>query len=62
MFVCLSVFECVFFLSIIGTRIVFCRTRRETKDVAYKLMNDGYNADTLNGEDEDVSICLGSRR
>ena len=30
--------------------IVFCRTRRETKDVAYKLMNDGYNADTLNGD------------
>jgi ATP-dependent RNA helicase DeaD len=30
--------------------IVFCRTRRETKDVANKLMNDGYNADTLNGD------------
>ena len=30
--------------------IVFCRTRRETKEVANKLMNDGYNADTLNGD------------
>ena len=30
--------------------IVFCRTRRETKDIANKLMNDGYNADTLNGD------------
>ena len=25
--------------------IVFCRTRRETKEVANKLMNDHYNAD-----------------
>lgn len=30
--------------------IVFCRTRRETKDVANKLISDGYNADTLNGD------------
>ena len=30
--------------------IVFCRTRRETKEVANKLMHDGYNADTLNGD------------
>ncbi len=30
--------------------IVFCRTRRETKDVANKLMQDGYNADVLNGD------------
>ncbi len=30
--------------------IVFCRTRRETKDVAAKLMNDGYNADALHGD------------
>ena len=30
--------------------IVFCRTRRETKDVANKLIHDGYNADTLNGD------------
>ncbi len=30
--------------------IVFCRTRRETKEVANKLMNDGYNADALHGE------------
>ena len=30
--------------------IVFCRTRRETKEVATKLMHDGYNADTLNGD------------
>jgi ATP-dependent RNA helicase DeaD len=30
--------------------IVFCRTRQITKDVADKLMNDGYNADTLHGD------------
>jgi len=30
--------------------IVFCRTRRETKEVASKLMHDNYNADTLHGE------------
>lgn len=30
--------------------IVFCRTRRETKEVANKLMNDNYNADTLHGD------------
>jgi len=30
--------------------IVFCRTRRETNEVAKKLMGDGYNADTLNGD------------
>jgi len=30
--------------------IVFCRTRQETKDVAEKLMGDGYNADTLHGD------------
>ncbi|MEC7872037.1 MAG: DEAD/DEAH box helicase [Candidatus Neomarinimicrobiota bacterium] len=30
--------------------IVFCRTRRETKDVANKLINDHYNADTIHGD------------
>jgi ATP-dependent RNA helicase DeaD len=30
--------------------IVFCRTRQETKDVANKFMNDGYNADALHGD------------
>lgn len=30
--------------------IVFCRTRMETKDVADKLMEDGYNADALHGD------------
>ena len=30
--------------------IVFCRTRRETKDVAAKLIADGYNADALHGD------------
>lgn len=30
--------------------IVFCRTRRETKDVADNLINDGYNADALHGD------------
>jgi len=30
--------------------IVFCRTRRETKDVAAKLIDDGYNADALHGD------------
>jgi ATP-dependent RNA helicase DeaD len=30
--------------------IVFCRTREETKDIASKLMADGYNADALHGD------------
>ncbi|MCW3785887.1 DEAD/DEAH box helicase [Plebeiibacterium sediminum] len=30
--------------------IVFCRTRHETKEVAEKLMADGYNADALHGD------------
>jgi len=30
--------------------IVFCRTRQETKEVAEKFMNDGYNADALHGD------------
>ncbi len=30
--------------------IVFCRTRRETKEVAEKLMQNGYNADALHGD------------
>jgi len=30
--------------------IVFCRTRQETKDVAEKLMKDGYSADALHGD------------
>ena len=30
--------------------IIFCRTRMETKEVADKLMEDGYNADALHGD------------
>ena len=30
--------------------IVFCRTRMETKEVAEKLIKDGYNADALHGD------------
>ena len=30
--------------------IVFCRTRRETQEVADKLIQDGYNADALHGD------------
>jgi len=30
--------------------IVFCRTRMETKEVADKLVHDGYNADALHGD------------
>ncbi len=30
--------------------IVFCRTRRETAEVADKLMQDGYSADAIHGE------------
>ena len=30
--------------------IVFCRTRRETREVADKLMQDGYDADALHGD------------
>ncbi len=30
--------------------LVFCRTRRETQEVADKLIKDGYNADSLHGD------------
>lgn len=30
--------------------IVFCRTRREAKDIAEKLIKDGYNSDALHGD------------
>ena len=30
--------------------IIFCRTRRETHEVANKLIQDGYNADALHGD------------
>jgi len=30
--------------------LVFCRTRRETKEIANKLIQDGYNADALHGD------------
>jgi len=30
--------------------LVFCRTRRDTKELADKLTNDGYNADALHGD------------
>lgn len=30
--------------------IIFCRTRRETQEVAEKLIKDGYNADALHGD------------
>ena len=30
--------------------IIFCRTRKETQEIADKLMQEGYNADTLHGE------------
>jgi len=30
--------------------IVFCRTRKETKEVADQLIQDGYNADALHGD------------
>ena len=39
---------CDFNPSIYG--IVFCRTRRECKEVSSKLMRDGYNADALHGD------------
>lgn len=37
-----------FFPDIYG--IIFCRTRQETKEIAEKLMKDGYNADALHGD------------
>ena len=30
--------------------IIFCRTRKETQEIADKLMQEGYNADPLHGE------------
>lgn len=37
-----------FFPNIYG--IVFCRTRKETQDIADKLIQDGYSADALHGD------------
>ena len=37
-----------FFPSVYG--IIFCRTRRETQEVADKLIHDGYNAESLHGD------------
>ena len=30
--------------------IVFCRTKRHTKDIANKFMAEGYNADAIHGD------------
>lgn len=30
--------------------VVFCRTKMETQEIAEKLINDGYNADSLHGD------------
>ncbi len=30
--------------------MIFCRTRKETQEIADKLIQDGYNADSLHGE------------
>ena len=30
--------------------IIFCRTRRETQEIASKLVQDGYNANALHGD------------
>ena len=30
--------------------IIFCRTRRETQEIADSLIADGYNADSLHGD------------
>ena len=37
-----------FYPSVYG--IIFCRTRRETQEVADKLIHDGYNAESLHGD------------
>lgn len=42
--------------------IVFCRTRQETKEVADKFMNDGYNADALHGDLSQVQRDLVMQR
>lgn len=39
---------CDYYPDIYG--IIFCRTRRDTQEVADKLMQDGYSADALHGE------------
>ncbi len=46
-------YECLKRLADINPKvygIVFCRTRRETKEIADKLMQDGYNADAIHGD------------
>ena len=42
--------------------IIFCRTRAETKDVAEKFMQDGYNADALHGDLSQVQRDLVMQR
>lgn len=42
--------------------IVFCRTRRETKETADKLMRDGYQADALHGDMSQAQRDLVMRR
>ena len=39
---------CDYYPQIYG--IIFCRTRKETQEIADKLMQEGYNADSLHGE------------
>lgn len=46
-------YECLKRLADVNPKIygiVFCRTRRETKEIADKLMQDGYNADAIHGD------------
>ena len=30
--------------------IIFCRTKKDTQEIAYKLIHDGYNAESLHGD------------
>lgn len=42
--------------------IIFCRTRKETQEVADKLINDGYNADCLHGDLSQAQRDLAMRK
>jgi len=42
--------------------IIFCRTRRETQEIADKLISDGYNADCLHGDLSQAQRDLAMRK
>ena len=42
--------------------IIFCRTRKETQEIADKLINGGYNADCLHGDPSQAQRDLAMKK